>query len=225
MVLNAEGRRYYRATETADGLLTAAHYALLAEHVSELSDGSLHLASADEHVFIAADRSVYLLANAYYDGTNFNRYDTAGPAYALTLQDGGTVQFRSAAAGANPISWTTSTVVAGGDSGWLTGHTFATNWGDFTNWPVRYRKLPSGLVVLQGLAAKSAALATPETMFTLPAGFRPGVAVAATAAIYAAASAAGYAQVRVYATGVVALESGGSATWTSVGGISFLAEN
>lgn len=112
----------------------------------------------------------------------------------------------------------------GGDGPWLTDVTFATNWASLANYAVRYRKLPSGLVILQGLAAKSAALATPETMFTLKAGYRPAVATAATQVIHACASAGGYAQVRVNASGVVSLEAGGSATWTSVGGIVFLAE-
>lgn len=111
------------------------------------------------------------------------------------------------------------------DSGWLTAVTYATNWASLTNYTVRYRKFPDGMVVLQGAAAKSVALGTPETMFTLPAGYRPGVAVAATQIIYAAASAGGYAEVRVDAAGVVSLEAGGSATWTSVGGITFYAEN
>ena len=116
-------------------------------------------------------------------------------------------------------------VIYNADSGWLTSVTFGTNWADFPSWGVRYRKLPSGMVILQGLAAKSSALALPETMFTLPAGYRPGVASARTGMIFECAAYGGRAEVRVLADGKVGLETGGSVTFTSVNGIAFFAEN
>lgn len=203
-----------------------------------LNAGDTILSGPVRYTMLDGKDSVYLAQNCYWDGTNWQRYNTGAAASVFYVNSAGLLRFNSVAAGANPIAAFTnqgtvtqaqfaalgnSTVA---DSGWLTGHTFGTNWSSFGGtWTVRYRKLPSGLVVLQGLAAKSAALALPETMLTLPAGYRPGVATGGTGIIHECTASGGRAEVRVFDTGVVQLNAGGSATWTSVGGISFLAEN
>lgn len=112
------------------------------------------------------------------------------------------------------------TVVA--DSGWVDVGSYGTNWAtyDGTTYLAQYRKLPDGMVLLRGMVKKAAALGVPETMFTLPAGYRPGKATPLPVA-----SAAGYATVQVYGNGQVNLDSGGSATWVSLAAIAFKAEN
>jgi hypothetical protein len=114
------------------------------------------------------------------------------------------------------------------DSGWLAAGSYGANWRRYTGaatiFDPQYRKLPNGLVLLRGLVDKTAALAVPETMFTLPAGYRPG-GLAGVIEIHTTHSNAGAAEIRVHSTGVVQLNSGGSASFTSLAGISFLAEN
>lgn len=61
------------------------------------------------------------------------------------------------------------------DSGWQVP-AYAAGWSDYAApyGPVRYRKLPDGMVIIEGLAQSPAGLAS-VTLFTLPVGYRPGV--------------------------------------------------
>ena len=174
--------------------------------------------------FVTADDGIYLARNAHYDAVNatWNRYDTTSDVVILNLGGGGFVTMLTAGSGANPIAgFTTSTIVAANDSGWVNVGSFGTNWAtyDGTTYLAQYRKLSSGMVIFQGMVKKTAALGLPETMFTLPAGFRPG-----KAGPLAAASAAGYAGLQMYTTGQMNIEVGGSATWVSLAGLTYLAE-
>lgn len=56
--------------------------------------------------FVTALSTVHLAANAYYDGTNWNRYDTGAAAAMLFVQTDGAAYISTVAAGANPITWT-----------------------------------------------------------------------------------------------------------------------
>lgn len=97
---------------------------------------------------------------------------------------------------------------------------YAANWADFATPGFanpKYRKNVDGSVQLIGLAKKAAALALPDTILTLPVGFRPQ-----TTHIFAVASAlGGYTEVRINTAGAVFIQVGGSAVWTALEGISF----
>jgi hypothetical protein len=57
--------------------------------------------------FVEAKTAVYVMGNAYHDGTNWQRYDVAQPSIQLSVGYNGFI-VNGAAAGANPISaWTT----------------------------------------------------------------------------------------------------------------------
>jgi len=49
--------------------------------------------------------STWLTVNASYDGTNWNREDTAQPAQAIEINSAKEVKYYRAAAGSNPITW------------------------------------------------------------------------------------------------------------------------
>lgn len=178
-----------------------------------------------QHVMAAPVENSFLGANAYWDGGQWMRYDVARSASLTVTAWNGTVEHRYAPAGANPIAWTTSYLATGSDSGWLDTGVYGTNWTNYSavdaTYAFAFRKLPSGLVLLRGLVRKTAALALPEVMVTLPVGYRP----ANNALIYATSSAAGIAEVRLRNDGALLLGGGGSATWTSLAGIVFYAEN
>jgi hypothetical protein len=208
-----EGTRHQLAHAGADGLMSAAQA------------GALQVSGSPASVILSAEDGPYLANNARFDGAAWQRLDVALGASLVFVAAGGVVHNYSAAAGANPITWTASTLATGADSGWLAVGNYGASWAAFAApFTPQYRKLPSGLVVLRGLVAKGAALALPETMFTLPAGYRPG-GLAGVVQIFETASFAGRAEIRLYDTGVVALQAGGSATWVSLAGITFLGEN
>jgi hypothetical protein len=60
---------------------------------------------AGRYACLTAQQSASLEVNAYFDGTNAQRFDTTSPAAALSLGSG-MFGFYTAPAGANPISWT-----------------------------------------------------------------------------------------------------------------------
>lgn len=115
------------ATATNNGLLAAADYVKLqALHwggsdnnrlllppdytsfvAEESGGGDAHLRSPNRDVFLEAKANQNYAVNAYYDGTNWNRFDVAQPAWCLSLLAGTTFLLRTVAAGANPIVWTT----------------------------------------------------------------------------------------------------------------------
>jgi len=55
---------------------------------------------------------------------------------------------------------------------------YAANWSDFdANNTLRYYKDPFGVVHINGGVKKGAAVAVPETVFTLPVGYRPDIQI------------------------------------------------
>lgn len=84
------------------------------EALEVVRDGSLALRSERHFAIFGSKLNSYLASNAYFDGTNWQRYDTAAAAAAL-LPTGGSQQltFLTAAAGANPIAWTSTSLTAG----------------------------------------------------------------------------------------------------------------
>lgn len=83
---------------------------------------------------------------------------------------------------------------------------YGTNWRAYTGgsqFAPQYWRDNAGVVHLEGRVEKTAALGTPETVFTLPAGFRPS----GTRTLHARASG-GAAELQVSSAGVVQLQSG-----------------
>jgi hypothetical protein len=74
------------------------------------SPTTLSLESPQQYVMLSAKLGPYLSGNAYWDGTNWNRYDVAQPATYLAANPTA-VQMASAPAGANPITWTSRFVL------------------------------------------------------------------------------------------------------------------
>ena len=115
------------------------------------------------------------------------------------------------------------------DTGWVdlgTVATYAANWGPFATAAFRpmVRRFPSGLIIFRGLVAKSAALTgAAETMFTMNPGWRVNDVgfggSAPTTPFLAANFAKVYTELRTYSTGLVQLDSGGSATWVGLGNL------
>ncbi len=71
----------------------------------------VHLRSgpaAGSYAFLEAAINALVASNAYWDGTNWNRFDTGQPAMLSNVQGTtGTTFLQYAAAGANPITWLT----------------------------------------------------------------------------------------------------------------------
>ena len=113
---------------------------------------------------------------------------------------------------------TTATVLEW-DTAWKDA-TLVGTWTRYINYPARYRKLPGGLVVLDGLVGKSGAIPAADLIFTLPVGYRPQYKQHVTvpqnnAAICIAVQSGG---------GVVVNGAIASITWLSISGITFYAE-
>ena len=118
----------------------------------------------------------------------------------------------------------------GYDTGWVdlgTVATYAANWAAFAGgnqYRPMARRFANGVVMLRGLVKKAAALALPETMFTMGPGWRPndaGFSGAGSTTPYPCAHAgAAYGEIQMSQTGVALLVAG-NATWTSLAGISY----
>lgn len=64
-----------------------------------------------------------------------------------------------------------------------TAATLAANWSNLAGWyPARYRMHPGGTVEVTANISKSVALAPPDTIFTLPIGYRPAASLTSHAA-------------------------------------------
>lgn len=186
--------------------------------------------------FLTARGNAHLASNCYYDGTNWQRYDTTLSACVIqSIIGGGLLTVQYAPAGGNPITFTTYQItqatlaqLASADSGWTDVGSYAANWSayDPTQWRPKYRKLSNGLVVFRGLVKKSLALVANENMFVMPAGYRTGNP---ESDIFDGANAAGYCELRTYSGGGFNLggtigAAGGNA-YVALNGISYLAEN
>lgn len=89
----------------------------------------VHLRTGDatgSFAFVEAQGGAHLVGNAYWDGTNWMRFNTGQAAYHLVLNgNNAPLDFQYAAAGANPITWTSleQTQVLGGSAlqKWMPG--------------------------------------------------------------------------------------------------------
>lgn len=119
-------------------------------------------------------------------------------------------------------AWVT-VVVSGTSAAWTTaslGTGFANYGGSYSD--ARYRKLANGVVLLGGLVKTTLATVTAgSTIFTLPAGFRPGVAL-----ILPAYRSDGNVTRINYGSGDITtgVAITGAGTFISLDGITFLAE-
>lgn len=69
--------------------------------------GSLSVESADGYLMLMSRSGGHVGANAYWDGTNWNRYDVAQPSGVIIAAGNPLLQVFGATAGANPIGWST----------------------------------------------------------------------------------------------------------------------
>jgi len=109
-------------------------------------------------------------------------------------------------------------------TGWTTMTPLATGWSAYNTatWqPPRYKKGTDNLVTLSGLIKKSTAAVNPETIFTLPAGFRPARDVICGQPSNPGTS---YARVDISRAGPIVLREGGSNGFVSLAGCDFFAE-
>lgn len=136
--------------------------------------------------FLGGKTGVLLSSNTYYDGTNWQRYNTANPAAVFSLDAAsGALTVFYATAGANPVGGWTSTYnltnplarPAYGITNLGAFATYGTNWAVYGGGVMPYTAVLSrdalGYVHLGGLIAKSSAVTNPDIMFTLPATMRP----------------------------------------------------
>lgn len=68
------------------------------------STANLSIESSDGYVMISSISGTHMGGNAYWDGTNWQRYST-GSGAAAWIASAGTVSMYAVGAGANPISW------------------------------------------------------------------------------------------------------------------------
>ena len=202
----------------------------LIDRVRFLGDGYTEVRSPTFGSVSSGRQSARLAWNCYrVNNQGWRSYDTTQPAAILSLEATGFILF-TAPASAGLLAFSTYVLAPSSgavDSGWLDLGSFGTNWSAYLtsdDFKPQYRKLPSGLVLLRGLVKKGAALAPPETISTgLPAGYRPGAA--SRQQIYNQANAANnVTDLRITGGGAISLAGGGSASWTSLDGIAYLAE-
>lgn len=176
------------------------------------ANGSAHLRAQTVSAFVESPTASHLTSNAYYDGTNWQRYNIAAGGYVVVAAATGLLIYTFAAA-ANPIAFSADsprTLVVG--TLWANA-AFAANWGNTGggNPTVQYAVNAEGWIVLKGLATKGIALALPDTIFTLPAGFRP-----TTTQSFETNSSTGRAEIIVTPAGLVRIQAGGGAPYTAV---------
>jgi hypothetical protein len=103
---------------------------------------------------------------------------------------------------------------------------FATGWSNYstTNFQsAGFFKDPSGMVHLKGLVKKSTAVASPDTIFTLPVGYRPLAGGTGGSYLFATISNSALARVDITTGGVVQVLIG-NAGWVSLDVIHFRGE-
>lgn len=81
--------------------------------------GSLSIESADGYVFTSGATAGMVSANAYYDGTNWQRFNVANAASYISTSPGAPLTVAYAPSGANPIVWN-SVVASIGTTGLIT---------------------------------------------------------------------------------------------------------
>jgi len=88
------------------------------------SISNLSIESWDGYVMVSSLSGTHMGGNAYWDGTNWQRFSTAAAAAAWII-NAGAASFYTVAAGANPISWTAPFSIS--NTGGVTADAFATN--------------------------------------------------------------------------------------------------
>jgi hypothetical protein len=74
----------------------------------------VHLRAGDavgSQAMVESAANAFLVSNAYWDGANWYRFDIAAPSCAFVAIGTG-IRFNTAAAGVNPITWTTTDIPA-----------------------------------------------------------------------------------------------------------------
>jgi hypothetical protein len=105
------------ATATAEAALPKSGGTMTGDQ--SFSQNNANVKGAGQFLFASGKQRVWILSNAYFDGTNYMRYDTAQPAAAISPDAStGKAKFWYAAAGANPITWTETDIItnAGGQT-------------------------------------------------------------------------------------------------------------
>lgn len=110
-----------------------------------LNANSLALLSTDGYVFAEGHSGAYLAGNAFYDGANWNLFDTSQYGAAISAEPGGTMHFYVASPGTNPR---TATPVFGVDhSGNVSGNLIFTGTVGFSGNPTFSGTITSSLTI------------------------------------------------------------------------------
>lgn len=84
------------------------------------SAASMSIESTGAYVMVSSRQGTHIVGNAYWDGTNWNRYDVAS-AMLYAVATPAYFQINSAPSGANPVGSTTSRFYVDGATGNITG--------------------------------------------------------------------------------------------------------
>jgi len=142
-----------------------------------LGSGSLSIESPAQYLMLHSKSGTHLGGNAYWDGTNWYRYDTASAA-ALVIVASSAIYFWTAPAGTGPISWAQNMNIAQA-TGLLTADTWHTvtyqnGFSAYSGWnDVQYMRTPAGEVRFRGLlGSPTTAWGHGTAAFTMPVGYR-----------------------------------------------------
>jgi hypothetical protein len=103
---------------------------------------------------------------------------------------------------------------------------FATGWSNYATTSFQsagFFKDLSGMVHLKGLVKKSTAVAAPDTIFTLPAGYRPLAGATGGSYLFVTISNSALGRVDVTTAGLVTVQIG-NAGWVSLDSVHFRGE-
>lgn len=100
------------------------------------ASGHLSLESQDGHSFLTAKLNAHLASNAYWDGTNWMRYDTSQAGGYFFMSGGSGLTLSTASAGANPLSATNKFTVDGSGNATLVGYLNCASGTVSSNWTV-----------------------------------------------------------------------------------------
>jgi len=80
----------------------------------------LSLESTDGYLFVSGKSGAHLMGNAFYDGTNWNRFNVGSSAMGV-IAGPDTISFYAAPSGANPIAWVSVVTINGTGDTTLSG--------------------------------------------------------------------------------------------------------
>jgi hypothetical protein len=172
-----------------------------------ISQGTI---SNRQYGILAQNRSYVGIQSVAGTGNTYGTYCTGSIATDLN---------NNTITGTTPRTTADGGVIFGGP--WLIysdDYSFSNSWADYSAGNLKYKK-NGNVVYLAGLI-KSGSFGTATTAFTLPAGYRPGQLLIVPLAAYDGAAGIAY----INTNGTVCIYKG-STTWTSLGGVSFVAEN